>query len=46
MKTYQHYIGGQYVDPIGGKWFDSMDPYRGAAWAKTMLSPRQALKAR
>jgi len=34
MKTYQHYIGGQYVDPIGGKWFDSMDPYRGEAWAK------------
>jgi len=34
MKTYQHYIGGQYVDPIGGKWFDSMDPYRGEVWAK------------
>ena len=34
MKTYQHFIGGQYVDPIGGKWIDSMDPYRGEAWAK------------
>ena len=34
MKTYQHYIGGQYVDPIGGKWIDSIDPYRGEAWAK------------
>ena len=21
MKTYQYYIGGQYVDPVGGKWF-------------------------
>lgn len=34
MKTYQHYIGGQYVDPIGGQWFDSIDPYRGEAWAR------------
>ena len=34
MKTYQHFIGGQYVDPIGGQWIDSMDPYRGEAWAK------------
>ena len=34
MKTYQHYIDGQYVDPIGGKWFDSIDPYKGQAWAR------------
>ena len=34
MKTYQHFIGGQYVDPLGGKWLDSMDPYRGEAWAR------------
>ena len=34
MKTYQHFIGGQYVDPIGGKWIDSIDPYRGEAWAR------------
>lgn len=34
MKTYQHYIGGHYVDPIGGQWFDSIDPYRGEAWAR------------
>ena len=34
MKTYQHYIGGAYVDPIGGRWFDSMDPYRGEPWAR------------
>ena len=34
MKTYQHFIDGQYVDPVDGKWFDSIDPYRGEAWAK------------
>jgi acyl-CoA reductase-like NAD-dependent aldehyde dehydrogenase len=33
MKTYQHYIDGQYVDPLGGRWFDSVDPFRGEAWA-------------
>ena len=35
MKTYQHFIGGQYVDPIGGQWIDSMDPYRGEAWVRS-----------
>jgi aldehyde dehydrogenase (NAD+) len=34
LKTYQHFIGGQYVDPVGGKWIDSMDPYRGESWAR------------
>ena len=34
MKTYQHYIDGQYVDPIGQRWFDSVDPYSGKAWAR------------
>ena len=34
MKTYQHFIDGQYVDPIEGKWIDSIDPYRGEAWAQ------------
>ena len=34
MKTYQHFIGGRYVDPLGSKWIDSMDPYRGEAWAR------------
>src|SRR5262245_65320704 len=34
VKTYQHFIAGQYVDPLGGKWIDSMDPYRGEAWAR------------
>ena len=34
MKTYQHYIDGAYVDPAGGEWFDSHDPYRGEVWAR------------
>ncbi len=34
MKTYQHYIDGQYVDPAEGQWFDSVDPYRGEVWAR------------
>ena len=34
MKTFQHYIDGAYVDPAGGEWFDSADPYRGEVWAK------------
>lgn len=34
MKTYNHFIDGQYVEPISKKWIDSMDPYRGQAWAK------------
>lgn len=34
MKTYQHFIGGQYVDPVGGRWIDTIDPYLGQAWAR------------
>ena len=34
MKTYQHFIDGQYVDPIGGQWFDTIDPYQGKPWAR------------
>ena len=34
MKIYQHYIDGQYVDPINAQWIDSFDPYRGTAWAQ------------
>ena len=34
MKTYQHFIDGAYVDPAGGEWFDSHDPYRGEVWAR------------
>ena len=34
MKTYRHYIDGEYVDPIDERWIDSVDPYRGEVWAK------------
>ena len=34
MKTYNHYIDGQYVEPIGKKWIDSIDPYQGKPWAR------------
>jgi aldehyde dehydrogenase (NAD+) len=34
MKTYNHFIDGKYVEPIGRRWLDSLDPYRGEAWAR------------
>ena len=32
--VYRHFIDGDYVDPAGGAWLDSVDPYRGAVWAR------------
>ena len=34
MKQYQHFINGQYVDPVEGQWLDTIDPYTGKAWAQ------------
>ncbi len=34
MKTYQHFIDGKYVDPVAGRWFDSVNPYLGEPWAR------------
>jgi acyl-CoA reductase-like NAD-dependent aldehyde dehydrogenase len=34
VKAYQLFINGEYVDPVGGEWFDSQDPYRGETWAR------------
>ncbi|MBR0671596.1 aldehyde dehydrogenase [Roseomonas soli] len=34
MKTYGHFIDGAYVEPTGGKWIDSLNPYTGEAWAR------------
>jgi (Z)-2-((N-methylformamido)methylene)-5-hydroxybutyrolactone dehydrogenase len=31
---YQLYIDGKWVDPDGGEWLDTFDPYRGEAWAQ------------
>jgi acyl-CoA reductase-like NAD-dependent aldehyde dehydrogenase len=34
MKTYQLFIDGEFVDPVSGQWIDTIDPYRGEAWAQ------------
>ena len=34
VKTYNHYIDGKYVEPIAGRWIDSIDPYLGEPWAR------------
>lgn len=34
MKTYQHFINGDYVDPVDGEWFDTENPYTGEPWAR------------
>jgi aldehyde dehydrogenase (NAD+) len=34
MKTYNQYIDGQYVEPIGQQWMDTINPYTGKVWAK------------
>ncbi|MEO1317633.1 MAG: aldehyde dehydrogenase [Pseudomonadota bacterium] len=34
MKRYQHFIDGTFVDPAGGEWFESQNPYTGEAWAE------------
>ena len=34
LKTYKMYIGGKFVDPSGGEWFDSFNPFTGKPWAK------------
>lgn len=34
MNRYQFFIDGEYVDPLGGEWFDTIDPFTGEAWAR------------
>jgi len=34
MKTYQLWIEGAHVEPASGEWLDTVDPYRGVAWAR------------
>ncbi len=34
MEKHRHYIGGIWVAPDSGKWFETADPYRGEAWAQ------------
>lgn len=34
MKKYQHFINGEFVDPLGGEWFETHNPYTGKVWAE------------
>jgi acyl-CoA reductase-like NAD-dependent aldehyde dehydrogenase len=34
MKQFQNFIDNRYVDPVGGQWLDSFDPYRAEPWAR------------
>ena len=40
MKTYNHWINGESVAPQSGEWIESLDPYRGTAWAKIARGSR------
>lgn len=33
-ERYRHFIGGDWVDPASGEWFDTTEPYSGKAWAQ------------
>jgi (Z)-2-((N-methylformamido)methylene)-5-hydroxybutyrolactone dehydrogenase len=41
MKKHQMLIGGKRVDPASGKWFESMNPFTGAAWALVPQGTKQ-----
>ena len=34
MKTYNHFINNEYVEPVDGEWMDTINPYTGEAWAR------------
>lgn len=34
MARYQLFINNEWVDPHSGRWFDSLDPFSGEAWAE------------
>lgn len=34
MQNFQHYIDGKFVDPEGGEWFDTFNPFTGKPWAR------------
>jgi len=34
MQRYGHFIAGNYVDPIAGRWFETANPYTGEPWAE------------
>jgi aldehyde dehydrogenase (NAD+) len=34
MRTYGHFIDGEFVDPVGQQWLSSVDPFSGEEWAR------------
>jgi aldehyde dehydrogenase (NAD+) len=38
IKTYQMYVGGEWLDAESGKTFDSINPYTGEVWAKLPMA--------
>jgi aldehyde dehydrogenase (NAD+) len=34
VKTYSHWIDGQFVEPSSRAWLDTIDPYQGEPWAR------------
>ena len=34
MKTYGHFINGEYVEPLKARWIDTVNPYTGEIWAR------------
>lgn len=41
LQKYRMYIGGEWVDPASGEWFESFNPYTGKPWA---LMPKGTAK--
>lgn len=33
-KVYNQFIDGKYVEPASERWFETIDPYTGKAWAR------------
>jgi acyl-CoA reductase-like NAD-dependent aldehyde dehydrogenase len=40
-KTYNMYIGGEWVDAVGGEYFDDMNPYNGEVYARIPSGKRE-----
>ncbi|WP_284778028.1 aldehyde dehydrogenase [Agrobacterium sp. lyk4-40-TYG-31] len=34
MQRYHHFIGGEWVEPSSGEWFETTEPFSGQAWAE------------
>ncbi len=41
MKNWGHFIDGAYVEPAGGRWIDSVDPYSGEVWARVAQGDKE-----